>query len=93
MQLTDKRGMRTQWQLNKEFWRSVKASAVLVATLLIGLFAWNTSVLSETISKEAEMRDNIEQVILSCLNHGAAYFGGELHLCRPANVWIKKDKK
>ena len=93
MQLTDKRGMRTQWQLNKEFWRSVKASAVLVATLLIGLFAWNTSVLSETISKEAEMRDNIEQVILSCLNHGGAYLNGELHLCRPANTWVKKDKK
>lgn len=90
MQLTDKRGMRTHWQLNKEFWRSVKASAVLVATLLIGLFAWNTTVLSETVVKEAEMRDSIEQVILSCLNHGGAYLNGELHLCRPANTWVKK---
>ena len=91
MQLQDKRGMRTQWQLNKEFWRSVKASAVLVSMLLIGLFAWNTTVLSEQIYTEYQQRNKAEEVIMSCLYHGAAYFGGELHLCRPANVWIKKS--
>ena len=91
MQLQDKRGMRTQWQLNKEFWRSVKASAVLVSMLLIGLFAWNTTVLSEQVHQEYEQRNKVEEVLLSCLQHGAAYFGGELHLCRPANVWIKKS--
>ena len=91
MQLQDKRGMRTQWQLNKEFWRSVKASAVLVSMLLIGLFAWNTTVLSEQVHQEYEQRNKVEAVLLSCLQHGAAYFGGELQLCRPANVWIKKS--
>lgn len=76
--------------LNKHFWGSVKSAAALVSLLLIGLFAWNTTVLSDTVVKEAEMRDNIEQVILSCLNHGGAFINGELHLCRPANTWVKK---
>ena len=91
MQLNDRRGMRTQWQMNRHFWGSVKAAAALVTMLLVGLFAWNTTVLSEQIYAEYEQRNKAEEVIMSCLYHGAAYFNGEIHLCRPANTWVKKS--
>lgn len=89
-----RRGMRTRHShinsLNRHFWRSVKSAAVIIVSLLLGLFAWNTSVLSETVVAEAETRDKIEQVVMSCLQHGAAFINSELHLCRPANTWVKK---
>lgn len=33
--------------------------------------------------------ERLEHVILSCLNHGGMGINGELHLCRPANTWVK----
>lgn len=75
---------------NRYFWGAMKSAAIWIGILLGSLLIWNTSVLSETVQKEASMRDSIEQVILSCLNHGGAFINGELHLCKPANTWVKK---
>lgn len=90
------RGMKTGHTAKQEwfglFWKSAKAGAALVAALLISLLIWNTNALSEQIHEEYSQRDKAEQIIISCLRHGAAYFNNELHLCRPANVWIEKGK-
>lgn len=92
-----KQGMRTAHEYsmtrNRYFWGSVKTALLWVGILLGSLLIWNTSVLSETVQKEATLRDNIEQVILSCLNHGGAFINGELHLCKPANTWVRKEEK
>lgn len=90
------RGMKTGHTAKQEwfalFWKSAKAGAALIAALLISLLIWNTNALSEQIYDEYSQRDKAEQLIISCLRHGAAYFNNELHLCRPANVWIEKGK-
>lgn len=87
-----RRGMRTQYTVNKHFWGGVRSAAIIIVTLLGGLALWNTSALSSSAYSMHEQRDKIEQVLISCLQHGAAYFNGELHLCKPANVWIEKGK-
>lgn len=87
-----RQGMRTNYTINKHFWKSVRAAAQLIVMALIGLLIWNTTALSQAIYEEYSQRDKAEQVIISCLRHGAAYFNNELHLCRPANVWIEKGK-
>lgn len=87
-----RQGMRTNHTINKHFWKSVRAAAQLIVMALIGLLIWNTTALSQAIYEEYSQRDKAEQIIISCLQHGAAYFNNELHLCRPANVWIEKGK-
>lgn len=87
-----RRGMRTQHTLNEHFWSSVRSAAIIIATLLGGLALWNTSVLSEVAYTAHEQQNKIEHWVISCLQHGAAYINSELHLCKPANVWIEKGK-
>jgi hypothetical protein len=53
---------------------------------------WNTTALSSSIYAEYEERNKVEQWVMSCMKHGAAYINNELHLCKPANVWIEKGK-
>lgn len=84
--------MRTQHTVNKHFWGSVRSAAIIVATLLGGLSLWNTSVLSDTTHAVYRQQDKIERVVISCLQHGAAYFDNTLHLCKPVNTWIEKEK-
>lgn len=87
-----RRGMQTHFTINKQFWASVRAAGQIIALILIALLLWNTSTLSASVYEEYKQRNEAEQVIISCLRHGAAYFNNELHLCRPANVWIEKGK-
>lgn len=87
-----RRGMRTKHTINSQFWASARVAGRLVALALVALILWNTSALSEQLHEEYKQRNDAEQLIMSCLRHGAAYFNNELHLCKPANVWIEKGK-
>lgn len=35
---------------------------------------------------------HLEKVMISCLMYGGMYIEGMLHLCRPMNVWIRKEE-
>lgn len=40
---------------------------------------------------EAQL-NQLEEVMVSCLMHGGMYIEGVLHLCKPINVWIRKEE-
>ena len=65
----------------------VVAVVVLCVLAILGLIHdWSEE--KEQHQNTIKKMNNVEQVILSCLNHGGMGINGELHLCRPANTWV-----
>ena len=88
------RGLRTKQTHRKDitaaFASSIRSAGYIIGTCLLALLVWNTSVLSETIQREATLVERLEETWLSCLNNGAVYIGGELHICKAVNTGLGK---
>jgi hypothetical protein len=84
--------MRTRWAFKRQILKNTSAAVAIAFVLVLGVTIKNTEIISSVAASEAKARMKIEEVFISCLNHGAAYINNELHLCRPANVWIEKGK-
>lgn len=87
------RGMRTKHDVWTNIVNTIKEGMLLVGIVLGMFLIWNTSVLSETIVREATLVEKLEQTWMSCLNHGAVYIGGSLHICKTVNTGFKQNDK
>jgi len=89
------RGMRTKHDyindLTRNFWGSVKSAAIIVTLLLGGLFVLNTEVLSESVVREATLKERLEETWVSCLTHGGMWINNSMHLCRPVDTRLPKE--
>lgn len=88
--LTSIRGMRTRHDVLTSIVKTLKEGVLLLILILGTLLVWNTSVLSESIVREATVVERLEETWLSCLNNGAVYIGGELHICKAVNTGLGK---
>ena len=90
------RGMRTRHSLVADLKdgaaKSAVALAVGAATFSASMFGLAAADAAEVARTEMSTTEKVEKFVTSCLNHGAAYINGELHLCKPANVWIKRGE-
>lgn len=84
------RGMRTRHDVLTSIVKTLKEGVLLLILILGTLLVWNTSVLSESIVREATAVERLEETWLSCLNNGAVYIGGELHICKAVNTGLGK---
>jgi hypothetical protein len=82
--------MRTRHDVLTSIVKTLKEGVLLLILILGTLLVWNTSVLSESIVREATVVERLEETWLSCLNNGAVYIGGELHICKAVNTGLGK---
>jgi hypothetical protein len=90
MKLKSFRGMRTRYGLKRQILKNVSAGLAIAFFLLLGITLKNTEIISSVAASEARSRVKIEEVFVSCMNHGAAFINEELYLCRPVNTGVKK---
>lgn len=84
------RGMCTRHDVLTNIVKMLKEGVILLSLILGVLLVWNTSILSENIVREATLVERLEETWLSCLNNGAVYIGGELHICNAVNTGLGK---
>jgi hypothetical protein len=83
------RGMRTSHDQKQRFIQAARDGLILILILLAFLMVVGWSQERDLADKHLAEREHIERVFVSCLEHGSAFIGGELHLCRPVNTGIK----
>ncbi len=90
MKLKSLRGMRTRYGFKRQILKNVSAGLAVAFFLVLGITIKNTEIISSVAASEAQAKSKIEEVLVSCMNHGAAFINDEMHLCRPVNTWVKK---
>lgn len=84
-------GMRTKQAFHRDI-RRMSWEAMILVFLLVGLFFVIKSFdADQELGMWIKKVEHHENIWLSCLNNGAVSINNELHLCRPANTWIKVE--
>lgn len=88
---------RLLWELNGgakalgEFLLNIiRLAFILFVIVMILVWAEELSAKEDHTFAQADRIRQLEEIIISCLNHKAIYIDDSLHLCNFANVWIKK---